>query len=253
MKTVFAPPYKAFEAQIFAKTKCLAEEGRTIWEQRNKIFQIQINGILLVVKAFKKPNLFNRIVYRYFRKSKAERSFLFAQRLSELGIHTPEPVAYLEEKRILFGESYYISRYLKYDFTFGEVPGMIDVEKRNEVLRQFTAFTYRLHEKKIEFLDHSQGNTLIIDRGDGKFEFYLVDLNRMRFHDKPLSFSARMRNFARLTREKEIVKEMSRTYARLIGKDFEIVFSRMWRETQVFLKKFDRKRKLKSVFSIGRN
>lgn len=252
MKTVFSFSYQAFETQILEKMRDLEEQGKVIRDQRNKIFQIKIDDFLLAVKAFKRPNLFNRVVYRYFRRSKAERSFIFAQRLSELGIHTPESVAYFEAKGFLFGDSYYISRYLDYDHTFREVPELTDMKKRNEILKQFTAFTYRLHERCIEFLDHSGGNTLIVDQGGGKFDFYVVDLNRMRFHSRPLSFSVRMRNFARLTREKEIIKEMSRTYALLTGKDFEVVFARMWRETENFLKKINRKQKLKSIFQINR-
>lgn len=248
MKTVFSPSYTSFQTDIINYIDNTESERKVIWDQRNTIFRIKINDISMAVKAFKRPNLFNRIVYRYFRKSKAERSYRYAQFFLKEGINTPEPIAYMEKNGFLFSDSYYISKYLNYDFSFKDLLEFSDTAKRNKILKQFTAFTYQLHEKRIEFLDHSQSNTLIVDRGRNKYEFYLVDLNRMKFHSKPLSFRMRMRNFARLTHQKEIVREMSKTYAELIGKDFESVFTLMWMETETFFRKIDRKQKLKAIF-----
>ena len=39
-----------------------------------------------------------------------------------------------------------------------EIP---DFPDHDTILRQFTRFSFNLHEKGIEFLDHSPGNTLI--------------------------------------------------------------------------------------------
>ena len=50
------------------------------------------------------------------------------------------------------------------------------------ILRQFIRFSYLLHQKGIEFLDNSPGNTLIKKNEKGVYDFYLVDLNRMKFH-----------------------------------------------------------------------
>ena len=40
---------------------------------------------------------------------------------------------------------------------------------RIEILKAFTRFTYEMHEKQIHFLDHSAGNTLIVqtEKGNG--------------------------------------------------------------------------------------
>jgi hypothetical protein len=43
---------------------------------RNVIKRIEIGGIAMAVKSFKRPNWINRLVYRYWRKSKAHRSYL---------------------------------------------------------------------------------------------------------------------------------------------------------------------------------
>jgi hypothetical protein len=101
-----------------------------------------------------------------------------------------------------------------------------------------------MHEKGIEFLDHSPGNTLIKRVSENEYAFYLVDLNRMKFH-KEMSFEKRMKNFARITPSKEMISIMSAEYAKLINKDFEIVFNEMWRNVAKFQSKFHRKKRIK--------
>ena len=49
---------------------------------RNIIKIINIDGVDLNIKAFKIPNLINRIAYNFFRKSKAQRSFEYAKATS---------------------------------------------------------------------------------------------------------------------------------------------------------------------------
>jgi hypothetical protein len=64
--------------------------------QRNKIKLFELEGNTINIKSFKIPNLINKIVYKYFRKSKARRSFEFATILLENKIGTPQPIAYYE-------------------------------------------------------------------------------------------------------------------------------------------------------------
>lgn len=49
--------------------------------KRNKIKTIPYNDIILNVKSFKIPFFFNGIVYKFFRKSKAERSYNYAKNI----------------------------------------------------------------------------------------------------------------------------------------------------------------------------
>ena len=46
------------------------------------------NGKIATIKSFKIPNIVNKYVYRFFRKSKAERSYQYAKKLIDLGIDT---------------------------------------------------------------------------------------------------------------------------------------------------------------------
>ena len=204
--------------------------------------------MFLNVKAFKIPNLLNQFVYNYIRKSKAQRSFEYANILSSLNIGTPKPLAYYESKSLFgLGSSYYISEQLSYDLTYRELITDQSLSNHEEILRAFTRFTFDLHEKKINFLDHSPGNTLIVSK-EGKYNFYLVDLNRMKFHE--MTFDERMQNFSRLTPKQDMVKVMSDEYAQISGIEFEKVYDKMWSLTQEFRNRAKRKKQLKKKLLI---
>ena len=217
---------------------------------RNVIKILEINGIRYNIKAFKVPNLVNKIVYRFFRKSKAERSFLYAERLLADGVLTPKPEAYIEYSSLVsFGKSYYISKQLEYDFTIRKLVDDPSTEDYENILRKFTQFTFQLHEKGIHFLDHSPGNTLIKKDGDD-YKFYLVDLNRMEF--KTLSYDERLANFARLSPKDQMLEILSDEYAKLINKPHAEVRERMFYFSQQFSSKFKKREAFKKKYYFWR-
>jgi hypothetical protein len=216
--------------------------------KRNKIKLFEVDGKTINVKSFKIPNLVNSIIYKYFRKSKAKRSFEFASYLIENGIGTPEPIGYFENFSF-FGlkDSYYISEHLYCDLTFRELVQFEDYEEHEIILRQFTQFCFLLHQKGIEFKDHSPGNTLIKKIASEKYAFYLVDLNRMEFHQN-MSFELRMKNLSRLTPKREMIEIMSNEYAKVSGEKEVVVFEILWKYTSEFQYKFHRKKALKKKY-----
>ena len=91
-------------------------------QDRNSLKLFEVKGKTINVKSFRIPNIINQIAYRFFRKSKAERSFEYANKLTNLGIGTPQPIAYYEFKSpLLFKKSYYISEQLDCDITYREL------------------------------------------------------------------------------------------------------------------------------------
>lgn len=231
----------------FRNSGVLFEEGK-----RNRIKVFKTDGLDINIKSFKKPKFFNKLIYRYFRKSKAKRSFEFACLLLEKGIGTPKPIAYYENfDWIGLKDSYYVSEHLNCDLTFRKIVDDSTCENHDLILRQFTRFSFLLHEKGVEFLDHSPGNTLIKKLAPDTYEFYLVDLNRMKFH-KSLDFKTRMRNLSHLTLKREMVEVMSEEYARLYGMDYTVVFDELWSCTAEFKRKLHRKEKLKKQFNYSK-
>ena len=213
--------------------------------QRNQIKLFKLGQETINIKSFKVPHFINKIAYQYFRKSKARRSFEFANQLLELGIGTPKPIAFAEFSTTLgLEKSFYVSEQLQCDLTFRELVEIPDFADHENILRQFTKFSFDLHEKGIEFLDHSPGNTLIKKNSEGKYDFFLVDLNRMEFHES-MTFEMRMKNLCRLTPVKEMVRVMSNEYSKLYGESEQKTFDTLWKFTADFQEKFYRKKRLK--------
>ncbi|TYA53883.1 lipopolysaccharide kinase InaA family protein [Formosa maritima] len=213
-------------------------------QKRNSLKLFKLNDLTINVKSFRVPNIINQIVYRFFRKSKAQRSFQYANKLLQLDIGTPNPIAYFEFTTVLlFKKSYYVSEHLQYDLTYRELTKDLNYPDHENILRAFTRFTYQLHQKNIQFLDHSPGNTLIKKIRE-EYHFYLVDLNRMKF--KPMDFETRIKNFSRLTIHKSMVEVMSDEYAKVSGEGYNKIFNLMWGETEAFQHRYYRKKRLKN-------
>ena len=244
MKKHFHREYIKHQDKIDGFINDFATSGKLLGnEKRNSIKLFELDDQTINIKSFKIPNVFNKLAYKFLRKSKAQRSYEYAEKLIDLGIGTPKPVAYYEfNKGLFFDKSYYVSEQIDCDLTYRELIRDLNYPDHEKILREFTKFTFKLHENHVYFLDHSPGNTLV-KKEDGIYKFYLVDLNRMQF--KPLSFYERIQNFERLTVHESMVKTMSEEYAKLIDKPYEEVFNLMWKSTQEYQQKFHHKRQLK--------
>ena len=228
-----------------------SKSGDVIKDSRNVIKSYESDIVTFNIKSFKIPNIFNAFIYNNLRASKAERSYKFAQKLLNLGIKTPEPIAYFEFKtRFFLRNSFYISKQLDYDFTIREVIKDDNLKDRIQILKMFSRFTYKLHENNINYLDHSPGNTLIKVNGE-EYEFYLIDLNRMQF--KEMSFEDRMQNFNRLTNDSTVIEIFSREYAILFNQDFDLVFNMMQSYSQRFISSREKTKKIKRFFKIQKS
>lgn len=238
---VIHPDYSQMAAKLSDVLHNFSKNGEYVTKgERNVIKMVKIDGYSLNIKKFKTPNAFQSLVYQCVRKSKAKRSFEYAKKLIGLNIQTPFPVAYLETFLGGLKESYYVSEQINYDFDFRELIHNPEFKKRVEVLKQFTQFTFNLHENGVNFLDHSPGNTLIMDNGDDNYDFYLIDLNRMRFED--MTFEKRMHNLRRLWLSKTMVKVMAAEYAKLYGKSYDETHALMLKHSRAFQKKINSKK-----------
>lgn len=255
LKMIFEinPDFKEFENEIRSAFQNFEKTGSDfIVGERNRIKTFEIGGREINVKSFKIPNKINQFVYKHFRKSKARRSFEFATILLEKGIGTPTPIAFMENFNG-FGlqKSFYASIHQEYDLTFRELVEIKDFPDEEKILREFTRFCFKMHEAGIEFKDHSPGNTLIKKLSNGDYVFYLVDLNRMNFHEE-MSLELRMKNLSRLTPKKEMVKIMAEEYAEIANENPEKLVDLLWNYTETFQTKYHRKlrtkQKIKSLF-----
>jgi hypothetical protein len=216
MKTVvtISPSYRHLQTFIQHLPSIFEAGGISIYKARNEIKTFEVGGLVFTVKSYKKPHLINKIVYGMFRQSKAKRAFLFAGRLLQSGISTPEPVAYVEQyKAGLLTHSYFVSLFVTDAHILRELHDY-QVEGNEVLLKSLAGFTARMHDSRIYPIDYSPGNVLF-DLYDGQFKFTLLDINRMKF----CHVSERMagRSFRRLCMQRNVLEFIAKEYAVLRG------------------------------------
>ena len=188
-----------------------SKSSQSIHKARNELKILSCNDKSVVVKSFKVPHLLNRVIYSFFRTSKAHKSYEYALKISKF---TPEPIGYIEfYKSFLLTKSYFISETFEYDFTIREPLLDETFTDREKIFQAFAKFTYDLHEAQILHHDYSPGNILIKKEDDnGDYIFKIVDINRMEF--KNLSLETRMQNFSKLWASDEALSTMLKEYAK---------------------------------------
>lgn len=219
--------------------------------ERNVIKSFKVGTETLNIKSFKAPKLVNSFVYKHLRKSKAKRSYEYAIKLIDDNILTPFPIGYVENSNASgLTSSYYISKHVDYNFDFRVLIHNPLFDNRDQILKEFTQFTYKLHQNNINFLDHSPGNTLIVENGP-KYDFYLIDLNRMQF--ETMDLEKRMENLKRLWLSKKMIRIVATEYARISGYPFEEVYNQLLKSSQDFKRRINRKKYLKRKYLKKRN
>ena len=246
MRITIHPKYQNQEEAILQLVMAFFGEGDLIVKGSRNIIKSNLLGTEKVnIKFFQKPGIIKSIIYSFFRSTKAKRSFDYANYLLDHHIPTPFPIAFIEERNAfgLLGNSFYFCEQIDYDFTIRELIHNPQFPERRIILEQFTEFTFKMHEARINFLDHSPGNTLIVNKGNGKYNFYLIDLNRMIFED--LSIEKRMDNFKKMWLSKLMVKIVAKKYAQISNQSEDKLQSILMEKTQQFKRKTARKKFLK--------
>lgn len=192
-------------------------EGVVIHCGRNELRKLDFEGRTYVVKSFHRPNLLNRIVYGVYRASKAKRSFQYAMKFLEIGVGTPQPVAYLEKRSgMLFDKSYYVSCLSDCPYVYSQLfEEQFDFAQ--EVFRQIGRTTAILHEHGYAHKDYGRGNILFGQMPDGTVKIEIVDLNRM--YVGSIDMKRGCKNFERLPATPAMHRIMADEYAKVRGFD----------------------------------
>jgi len=193
------------------------DDAPTLHDARNILKLFEHQNTRIVVKSFKTPNIINQIVYSTFRKSKAARSYMYSQKLIALGIATPRPIAFVEERQWgLFRRSYYLSEHFDFDFEIRDVLHDENFTGREDILKAFARFSYQLHEAGVYHVDYSPGNVLI-KQNHQVYRFSIVDVNRMEF----ITFTPtlRLKNLSRFSASEEDTRMIATFYAEVAGLD----------------------------------
>ncbi|HRD59207.1 MAG TPA: lipopolysaccharide kinase InaA family protein [Ferruginibacter sp.] len=247
----FSEAYQYLKTDILAVLEKFNEQGTTLFDSRNTIKTFDIGGHSFNIKSFRPPHFINKVVYRFFRKSKARRSFENAQYLIEKGFGSPEPVAFMEQfDPVGLKKSFYISKQLKNVFEMKAVIHNPQFAEREYLIQLYTRFHFQLQQAGILFLDNTQGNTLF-EKTETGYRLYLVDLNRMKT-GVTLSIKERIQNFATLTRDEWIMQQVAKEYANLLGIDANTLSAMLINASKVVFKKRDLKKKWKQRLKNNR-
>ena len=212
-KYILNPKYKNFEKYLLNIQTIFKDSGESIHKARNELKIIKLDDIKCVVKSFKIPHVINKVAYTFFRDGKAKKSYINAIKLNKLHVDTPEAIGIIEFfSSSLLSESYFISVYEPYDFTIREVFHH-KVDDYQEILKQFTKFTYEIHQKDVWHVDYSLGNILVTKENE-LYRFFLVDINRMEF--KTILARDGLKNFNKFwAKDKNDLLIIAKEYAKL--------------------------------------
>jgi len=218
------PPFEVCRHFCETIDTVFAATTHSIHKARNEIKKISCKEQTIMVKSFKVPHLLNRIIYTYFRDSKAQKSYDNALYLRSLEINTPEPIAIIKELTPTLHKSFFLSVAFEYDFTIREPLLDIEFEDREAIFKAFALFTADLHNKGVLHLDYSPGN-ILVQRIEDAYVFSIVDINRMQF--KTLTQEERFKNFSRLWADEDVLITIATEYALETGIDQELCQQQM--------------------------
>ena len=193
-------------------------EGIVLHEGRNSVRTFDIGGLRLVVKRYKPVCFVRQIAYTFFCRTKAEKAFLFAEILRERGFDTPHEVAYIKQRRLgLFHVGYFVS--LPCDDPTAYSALVAEPEFSPELASDLAALFVQMHLKGVMHGDMNLGNFLFHKKDDAHYIFNIIDTNRSRFVDRPLSRQESLQNLRTVTFRRDLYTYIIRTYATIRGWD----------------------------------
>jgi tRNA A-37 threonylcarbamoyl transferase component Bud32 len=137
------------------------------------VSRVQYAGLDLVVKRYNFKS-FSHFIRRAFRATRAANSWKYARWLDMLGINTPKPVLFLEQRYgFLRGKSYYVSMYDGGDDLLSRFNHQMPTENQ---LKQLSELLSAMHDHKIVHGDMKATNLMI----NAEDEIALIDLDAMR-------------------------------------------------------------------------
>ncbi|MDY3070518.1 MAG: lipopolysaccharide kinase InaA family protein [Parabacteroides sp.] len=241
-KFIINPKYIHLSSFLHQLPQNFEKEGEILYNRRNLIKRIKLESEDINVKRYAVPCFFNKLIYTFFRPTKCERAYKYPEILIKKGFETPEPIAYIEERKWgLLHFSFFISKQSSYKrdlYEFAEIPA----NDCKEFIESFAKYTATLHNSGIFHRDYSPGN-ILFDIIDGKYHFSLIDINRMDFGN--VSIEKGCSNFARLWGQKDLFVELAKTYASARNADENFCIERVLYYRRKFWNNYKKRHKLK--------
>lgn len=247
MKIIIHPEYTHLKDFVNSLPVLFKQEGKMLHNGRNTVKSFQVNDMSIIVKRYKRPHLIQRIAYTFFKRSKAERAYLFAEEFRKRGFQTPHEIAFIEIKRTgLFYDSYFVSLAC-HDQPLLPLLNREGFDKH--LADELAIFLVELHQKGALHGDLNLTNILYRKEGE-QYHFSLIDTNRSNFPDVLPTQTECMENLKRLSHNKELLKHVITQYARCRNWSPEECVAEVFDKLSKFEQKSARKRKLQSWVGI---
>lgn len=216
-KVTVAEGFEHLQQEIAQIADIFERKGQVIYEGRNKVKALTLADTSVVVKRFKHLNIIQSIVYTFFKKSKAERAFLFAAMMRKRGVLTPQEVACVEIKhKALLTDCYFISMpcYL---------PPLSTILRKEDfdrsIAHELGVAIARWHEAGVLHGDLNLTNILYETELNGRCRFWLIDTNRSSFDNA--TYLNCINNIMRLSHDRHLLQYIVTTYAETRGWEVE--------------------------------
>lgn len=241
--TTISPAYEAAAGFIAAVPQLFAQgKGDTLHDGRNTVRAFDTPAGRLVVKRYKRPNIVQRVAYSFFKKSKAERAYLYAAELRKRGFLTPREVAFIEVKHgLLLADSYFVSECCPDPPAFGPLvradsfdTGMADA---------MAAQVAEMHRKGVLHGDLNLGNFLYRPTAGGGYTFTVIDTNRSHFRDGWPTRRECIDNLKTMTHRRDVFAYIVSRYAALRGWDADATLA----DATAALERFERRHRRKDA------
>lgn len=233
MKLLLNPKYNPLRPYL-ENIRDLMTKGSMIHIGRNRLCVVEVEGVKICIKEYRKPIFINRFVYRFLRSTKGLRAWQHSDILRRSGFDSPENIAYIQFNTLLgIGVCYYVCLFQEGQtlYRWGNQP----LSKIQTDVKTFAQHTARLHDSKLMLCDYTPGNILQTKTG-----FSFVDTNRMLQGE--VSIKAGLKNMAGLWMQPEVADYLTQQYIVARGMEctqHDIVLMRNYRKH--FWKKFAQK------------
>ncbi|MCR4765859.1 MAG: hypothetical protein K5856_06775 [Bacteroidaceae bacterium] len=212
------PQFESLRSYLKDISSLMLHEGKILYQKRNLIKEIITpEGLHINIKRYHKPFILNNIIYSSgLRKPKGLRAYEYPFILQKKGIDTPEPIAYIEERKWgLLEYCYFISIQAQKYSTLYDM-GNATEGTYEDLAKALASFTANMHEKEVLHKDYSPGN-ILYKKENGMYMFTIVDINRMYFGKVDMEMGCS--NFVRLWGPKRFITLIVKEYAHLRGFD----------------------------------
>jgi serine/threonine protein kinase len=158
----------------------------------------------VVIKEFSPRGLIR--LKSFFQASKGLRAWRGAMALTERGLETAPPIAYLEERyRGLVRRSFFFAERIEGAEEIRSLFRRLQPAELDPLLAALARHLSLYHDLGILHRDLSDGNILVKKDDNGRFVFYMLDTNRIRLRTKVGPFR-RAKNLIRLGVPRDLQK-----------------------------------------------